>query len=121
VLTPYVFFSFIIFICSFTQLHPQQYSNILDLTTHNHNSPKSRSTQSPFITAKTRLSLRKMVATAIFRFLSLLVIASSLALCAPLKGPVFAAENSLEERNPLVVRGNQRHHSQMRSAVTNAS
>jgi hypothetical protein len=62
-----------------------------------------------------------MAATVLFRFLSLLVIASSLALCAPLERPVLAAGNSLEERNPLLVRGNRSPHSHVRSAVTDAS
>jgi hypothetical protein len=38
--------------------------------------------------------------------LSLLVIAGSLALCAPFEHPVFEVHSSLEERNPAVARGN---------------
>jgi hypothetical protein len=41
----------------------------------------------------------------IFRFLSLLVISSSLALCTPHESPVFEAEKSLEQRNPVIVTG----------------
>jgi hypothetical protein len=48
----------------------------------------------------------KMAATTLFRFLGLLLVASSLALCTPLERPVFAADNVLEERNPAIVRGN---------------
>jgi hypothetical protein len=41
----------------------------------------------------------------IFRFLSLLVISSSLALCTPHESLVFEAEKSLEQRNPVIVTG----------------
>jgi hypothetical protein len=41
----------------------------------------------------------------IFRFLSLLVISSSLALCTPHESPFFEAEKSLEQRNPVIVTG----------------
>jgi hypothetical protein len=46
-----------------------------------------------------------MAATILFRFLSLLMIASSLALCAPLERPV---DSSLEERTvqTVAVEGN---------------
>ena len=47
-----------------------------------------------------------MAATTLFRFLGLLLVASSLALCTPLERRVFAADNVLEERNSAIVRGN---------------
>jgi hypothetical protein len=49
----------------------------------------------------------------LFRFLSLLIIASSLALCTPLGSPVFEAEKSLEKRQHAVIAaGKQRSPSQ---------
>lgn len=121
-MTPYAFFSFIIFICFINRplaspailQHPcfvNTQTQLLEISIHS----------ITFHHSKSRVSLRKMAATFVFRFLSLLVIASSLALCAPLERPVFAAENSLEERNPVVIRGNRHPHYRTRSAVTNAS
>jgi hypothetical protein len=106
-LTHYVFFSFIIFICFFIR---QSLANPA-INSRTPRSLQSPSNLLPSIAANTRGILPKMA--TLFRFLSLLVIASSLVLCTPLGSPVFETEKSLEKRQHAVIAaGKQRSPSQ---------